>query len=48
MGNSEQYQIKEIYKEHRSNPDLFITSEQLARAIAEAADDKMAVNSVLL
>ncbi|MGK7937804.1 MAG: ribosome silencing factor [Xenococcaceae cyanobacterium] len=48
MANSEQYQIKEIYKEHRSNPDLFITSEQLARAIAEAADDKKAVNIVLL
>ncbi|MDJ0636908.1 MAG: ribosome silencing factor [Xenococcaceae cyanobacterium MO_188.B29] len=48
MGNSEQYQIKEIYKEHRSNSDLFITSEQLARAIAEAADDKKAANIVLL
>ena len=48
MGNSEQYQIKEIIAEDRSNPDLSITSEQLAKKIAEAADDKKAADIILL
>ena len=48
MRNSEQYQIKEILQDNKSNPDLSITSEQLAQKIAEAADDKKAADIVLL
>ena len=48
MGNSKQYQIQEITKQNQSLSDLSITSEQLAFAIADAADNKKASDLVLL
>ncbi len=49
MGNSKQYQItEEITKQNQSNSELSVNSEQLALAIADAADDKKANDIVLL
>lgn len=48
MGNSKQYQIKEVTEQNQYNPNLSITSEQLALELAEAADDKKAADIVLL
>lgn len=48
MGNLEQYQIKEIFQENKANLDLSATSEELAKKIAEVADDKKAVDIILL
>lgn len=48
MRNLEQYQIKEIFKENKANSDLSVTSEELAKKIAEAADEKKAVDIILL
>ncbi len=48
MSQSESPQVQNITIEELSSPDDYETSEQIAYAIAEAADDKKAQDIVLL
>ena len=48
MGNLEQYQIQARLTENKQHGDSSITSEELAKKIAEAANDKKAAEIILL